>query len=189
VSFLIISILYGSTAISGKLLYQGEYSGHFVAVTEGVHIHAWGQDNRNFTLYVLDFDNGYKALNESSLENVSYVCIYENVAYIEINVLVPSPGWYVILVTPSNPDDSVIRYDIIISRNVPHLGPFFLGLFLVLGCILFKGKKAISERNLSLGMPHVFGNQKKSKPEQPKLNLILTISYPGRKKCIGDIYV
>ncbi len=155
VTFLIISFLYGNAATSGKLLYYGEYSGHFVAVTEGVHIQAWGRDNRNLTLYVLDFDNGYKALNENSLENVSYLYIYENVTYVETNILVSSPGWYTILVTPSNPESVIIRYDISIGRNIPHIGPLVLGLFLIICCIFFKAYRWISEGKLPGGFSRV----------------------------------
>lgn len=148
VTLIIVSFLYGGVAVSGKLLAYGEYCGHFVAVTEGIHIQVWGRDNRNVTLYVLDFDNGYKAINERSLENVSYLFIYENVSYLEINILVSAQGWYTVLVTPSSAEHTYMRYDININRNIPHVGPFVLGIALIIFDILLVVYKAISAGKL-----------------------------------------
>ncbi len=158
VTFLIISCLPSGSATSGKLISYGEYRGHFVAVTEGLHIQAWGVDNRNLTLYILDFDNGYRAINESSLENVSYLCSFENLSYIDTNIIIPKPGWYTILVTSSNAEYTVIRYDINISRNIPHIGPLILGLSLISCCIFFKLYKMVSERRVIGDVSHVSKN-------------------------------
>lgn len=129
--FLFVSFIQGTADMSGRLIYYGNYDGFVVPSNGKIYIEAWGRDERPFSLYILNLDDMIIAIDEGSLDNVTPILTIENVVHYTATIEVPETGWYGILITQTNDSYANMRYDIVVSRGVPHNYLLIPGIFLI----------------------------------------------------------
>ena len=127
-AFLLASFVPSPFASQGDLISRGYYECFLVNGSGNLFVEVSGADNRNISLYVLDYENTAVLVREESLENTTPLFIMENALYFSGIILLPRSGWYgiVVLANISNPALSNMRYDIHITRAVPYLVPILL---------------------------------------------------------------
>ena len=107
------------------------YGGSFFDCSWAKYIRIEGRNNCNFSVYLLDYENGMIAFTEQSLENVSILETHQNVTFFESVINGQYGQWFSILVRPTN-STSDFRYYMTIVTAVPDPGMFGFGVALCL---------------------------------------------------------
>ncbi|TFH05476.1 MAG: hypothetical protein E4H14_12680 [Candidatus Thorarchaeota archaeon] len=115
----------------------GKFRGYVVNCNSELDIRITSSHEEPFTVYFMTYENGYRALEEGSLENVTILQIFSNTTSLSQRLSIPSPGWYAILVTPST--NETIRFlEIDFGKQIPNQGLVVAGAsFLIVGILYF----------------------------------------------------
>ena len=109
---------------------------------EGIMVHCYGDlsirvesdNNEVFSTFFVDETNGLLAAEEGSLENVTVLQSFINRTVLYAQLTVPTPGWYSILITPS--DESGIEFlRIWFTPPIPNLRVLLAGGVPIVLCI------------------------------------------------------
>jgi len=128
IALLLVSFVPGSFTNRGDVIDRDPFSCILVNGSGNLWVEVYGRDNRNISLYVLDYDDTLSLVEEGNLENTAPLFSIENVESFVGPISLPEPSWYGVIVQAniSNPDLSNMRYDIYITRELPHKIPFSL---------------------------------------------------------------
>jgi hypothetical protein len=101
-------------------LSYGNYEGIMAHCYGDIDIQIESRNNKVFSAFFMDSINGLLAVKEGSLENVTLLNSFMNRTILYAHLSVPAPGWYSILVTPS--DDETIQFMTVqFTRQIPNL--------------------------------------------------------------------
>lgn len=123
----IVSFNAGATSNMYGPVEPGVYDVFFYAAFGNLHIRIASTDDRNLSLYFMVFEEGLRALEENSLDNVTWLLAQENFNSYEVMLQVPQPGWYAILVSSADTNSGAVGYHMATQRVVPHLRVLVLG--------------------------------------------------------------
>ncbi len=134
ITFVVFSytiFMFNSNAMYRSIEEPAVYNGSFFDCSWTKYIRIEGRDNRSFSVYLLDYENGMIAFIKQSLENVSILETHQNVTFFEGVINGQYGQWFSILVSPTN-STSDFRYYITIVTVVPDPGMFGFGVVLCL---------------------------------------------------------
>ena len=115
----------------------GEFRGYMVNCNNALDIRITSSNEEPFTVYFMTSENGYRALEEGSLENITILQMFSNTTSLSQHLSIPSPGWYAILVTPST-NETIHFLEIDFGKQIPNQGLVVTGLsFLFVGILYF----------------------------------------------------
>lgn len=118
-------------------LNPGEFRGYMVNCNNELDIRVASFQGEPFTVYFMTYENGYRALEEGSLENVTVLQMFSNITSLNQPLSIPSPGWYAILVTPST-NETIRLLEIDFGKQIPNQGLVVAGAsFLFVGILIF----------------------------------------------------
>ncbi len=142
-AFLIASYVPAPSSSHGNLVSGDRYHCFVVKVTNNLYVDVSGAENRNFSLYILDYNDTLIFLTDGSLENTEPLFSWENIQQFSGVLSLPEPGWYGVIITSSISDPSFnMRYDLYLTHATPYFTPFLLFVLLeTLGGILLLYRK------------------------------------------------
>jgi len=114
----------------------GEYAGLIVRASGDIFLEVESHGQIPFSLYILSFDDVIKMIQQNgSMEGCRVLFALENITSYEGVLLVWIPGWYGVLVTPS--EGETIGIEIGVNKIKPSSGILFPGFTIVVVGILF----------------------------------------------------
>ncbi len=137
-------------------LQSGLCRGFMVDATTDFDVQILSLEDDPFSVYFMDYDNGKQALEDQSIENVTVMLSFHNVTSLYAHILIPVPGWYTLLVTPSS-NETISHLDVEIDRPVPNPSFFLSGSSALLVGILWSLQIS---RNCADGLLHRFGRNR-----------------------------
>lgn len=99
-------------------LAPGDFRGVMVNCDTVLAVQIISENEIPFTVYILDYENGVRALQEGSLENVTVIDSYSNRTELIKRIPILEPGWYSVLVTPYT-NESLSFFEVTIERPIP----------------------------------------------------------------------
>ena len=128
IALLFVSFVPGSFTDRGDLIYRDEFQCYLINGSGNLWVEVYGADSRNISLYVLDYDDTLSLVEEGTLENTDPLFSIENVENFVGSISLPEQGWYGVIIQANitNPNLSNMRYDIYLTRELPHKIPFIL---------------------------------------------------------------
>jgi len=122
---------------TGSGLDPGEFRGYMVNCNVELDVRVASFQNEPFSVYFMTSENGYRALEEGSLENVTILQVFSNETSFSHRFSIPSPGWYAILVTPST-NETISIFEVDFGKQIPNQGLVVTGAsFMVVGILCF----------------------------------------------------
>ncbi len=141
IALLMISFNPGSVYQSHGPVEPSNYRGKFFAVTTDIHFEITSDDHRNLSVYLMGYEDGYRMLEEVSIENVTWIVAFENINSFKGVLDIPERNWYaLIIIAPAN---ETVAYTMTMSRVTPYLDILALGVLLIVLCIVLESKTII----------------------------------------------
>ena len=139
-ALLIVLSLYAPIASPSYMTYvnlePAQYQGVLVACDAVLDVRISSHNGMPFSVSVLDYESSLYALEEGSLENTTPVFQISDVSVFDDAIPLPTPGWYSILVTPSN-SSGIDVLEVTIGKPYPNMNLLVSGLsILAVGVIL-----------------------------------------------------
>lgn len=121
VTLMIVSFMAGTPSNAYGPVEPDVYDAYFYATTGNLHVTIASTDHRNLSLYFMAYDEGLRALEEKSLDNVTVLLKQENINSYDGVLSIPQQGGYAILIASAHTDSSPVGYNMIVQRVVPYL--------------------------------------------------------------------
>lgn len=120
-----------------------QYQGVFVDCDTILDVRILSRNGMPFSVSILDYENSIKALEEGSLQNTTAVFQISNISVFDDTIHLPTPGWYSILITPSN-SSSLDLLEVTIRKPYPNMNLLLSGIVIMaFGTILIIRKIGI----------------------------------------------
>lgn len=114
------------------------YDAYFYAAAGNLHVTIASTDHRNLSLYFMVYDEGLRALDEKSLDNVTLLLKQENINSYEGVLIIPQQGGYVILIASANTDLNSVGYNMTVQRVIPNLSVLAIGAIMIVLVIILE---------------------------------------------------
>jgi hypothetical protein len=123
-------------------LEYGTYEGVLVNCYDAIDVRIKARNDNVISAYFLNSTNGLRAIEEGSLVNVSTLHQSLNRTLVFERWAIPHPGWYAILVTPSN-NETIQSISIEFVQQIPNPRVLLAGGILIIVSVLwvFWGKR------------------------------------------------
>ncbi len=141
IALVIISFNPGSVYQSYGPVEPGNYKGRFFAAITDINFEIVSADHRNLSVYLMGYEDGYRMLEEVSIENITWIVAFENINSFKGVLDIPERDWYaLIIIAPAN---ETVAYTMTMSRVTPYLDILALGVLLIVLCIVLEFKTSI----------------------------------------------
>jgi hypothetical protein len=128
VSLIIVSLFAWTSYGESVDVSHGDYEGIMVKTSGSFYVEINTRD-RNFSLFLMTYDEVTAAMRVDTFENASMLLEEHNIASFSGLIHILIPGWYALLVTPQ--ENETISFDIQITKSMPREGFFVPGVFLI----------------------------------------------------------
>lgn len=126
----VISPVVEPTYVAYFNLRPDQFRGCMVNCNSGLDIQISSERNEPFSVYVMNYENGLRMLENGSLENVTVIHVFYNRTLLIQHISIPVPGWYAILVTPSG-NETITFLEVTIANPVPNPGLLLSGVSVI----------------------------------------------------------
>ncbi|MHC4750497.1 MAG: hypothetical protein ACYTFW_11545 [Planctomycetota bacterium] len=137
-----MSLIAGQPSYAYGPVAPGVYDAYFYATTEDLHVAIASTDHQNLSFYFMVDDEGLRALEEKSLDNVTVLLKQENINSYNGVLSIPQQGGYAILIAPANTNVSSVGYNMTVQRLVPYLSVLATGALMIIFALALKWRIA-----------------------------------------------
>jgi hypothetical protein len=118
-----------------------DYDGHFFSAISDMYLEFASADEKTVSIYLMTYENGYHALENASLDNVTWIMVIENCSFYSGFIEIPEKNWYVIIVVPEV--NSTVAYNMKLYRVVPYTDTLLCGITILLFCSIIEYKMVV----------------------------------------------
>ncbi len=137
-TLIIVSFMAGAPSSAYGPVEPDVYDAYFYTTAGKLHVAIASTDHRNLSLYFLVYDEGLRALEEKSLDNVTVLLKQENINSYDGVLSIPQQRGYVILIASANTDLNPVGYNMTVQRVVPNLSVLATGAFMIVLAVVLK---------------------------------------------------
>jgi hypothetical protein len=138
VTLIIVSFMAGAPSSTYGPVEPSVYDAYFYATTGNLHVTIASTDHRNLSLYFMTYDEGFRALEEKSLDNVTVLLKQENVNSYDGVLCIPQQGGYAILIATASTDSSAVGYNMTVQRVIPYLSVLSTGALMIVFAVMLE---------------------------------------------------
>ncbi len=137
-TLIVVSLMAGESSNAYGPVEPDVYDAYFYAAAGNLHVAIASTDHRNLSFYFMVYDEGLRALDEKSLDNVTVLLKQENINSYEGVLSIPQQGGYAILIASGNTDLSPVGYNMTVQRVVPNLSLLTTGAFMIVLAVVLE---------------------------------------------------